>query len=149
MKISIGNDHGGFLLKQEILKYLFDNNIQVIDEGCHNLESCDYPEFAIKVAKDVQSKNCDFGILICTTGIGMSISANKCKGVRAALVNNLESAHLTRQHNDSNIICLGAKYISTQEAISFIEAFINEQFEDGRHANRVKMITKQEEKWEN
>jgi len=139
MKISIGCDHGGFNLKQQVLNYL-QNKYEVIDYGCHSLESCDYPVFAKKVAEDVSNKISDFGVLICTTGIGMSITANKYKGVRAALVTNEESAHLTRMHNNSNIICMGAKFTSYDEAIKYLDAFLNEQFEGGRHQRRVDQI---------
>ena len=140
MKLSIGSDHGGFLLKQQVIDYLKKQNHEVIDYGCNSLDSCDYPLFAKEVAKDVSLEKVDFGILICTTGIGMSITANKFKGVRAALVTNLESAKLTRMHNNSNVICLGAKFTPYEDAIEFIDAFLNEKFEGGRHERRVSLI---------
>ena len=140
MKLSIGSDHGGFLLKQQVIDYLKKQNYEVIDYGCNSLDSCDYPLFAKEVAKDVSLEKVDFGILICTTGIGMSITANKFKGVRAALVTNLESAKLTRMHNNSNVICLGAKFTPYENAIEFIDAFLNEKFEGGRHERRVSLI---------
>lgn len=140
MKLSIGSDHGGFLLKQQVIDYLKKQNHEVIDYGCNSLDSCDYPLFAKEVAKDVSLEKVDFGILICTTGIGMSITANKFKGVRAALVTNLESAKLTRMHNNSNVICLGAKFTPYENAIEFIDAFLNEKFEGGRHERRVSLI---------
>lgn len=140
MKLSIGSDHGGFLLKQQVIDYLKKQNHEVIDYGCNSLDSCDYPLFAKEVAKDVSLEKVDFGILICTTGIGMSITANKFKGVRAALVTNLESAKLTRMHNNSNVICLGAKFTPYEDAIKFIDAFLNEKFEGGRHERRVSLI---------
>lgn len=140
MKLSIGSDHGGFLLKQQVIDYLKKQNHEVIDYGCNSLDSCDYPIFAKEVAKDVSLEKVDFGILICTTGIGMSITANKFKGVRAALVTNLESAKLTRMHNNSNVICLGAKFTPYEDAIEFIDAFLNEKFEGGRHERRVSLI---------
>lgn len=139
MRISIGSDHGGFNLKQQVVEYL-NSKYEVVDYGCYNLDSCDYPEFAKKVANDVSNKESEFGILICTTGIGMSITANKFKDVRAALVTNIESAHLTRMHNNSNVICLGAKFTSYDDAINYIEAFLNEKFEGGRHERRVNQI---------
>ena len=139
MRISIGCDHGGYNLKEQVVKYLQEKH-EVIDYGCHSLESCDYPVFAKKVASDVSSGNCSYGILICTTGIGMSITANKFKNVRAALVTNIESAHLTRMHNNSNVICIGAKFTSYEDAVAYIEAFITEQFEGGRHERRVGLI---------
>lgn len=141
MRISIGCDHGGYNLKEQVVKYLESKqDIEVVDYGCYNLDSCDYPVFAKKVADDVSSNKSTFGILICTTGIGMSITANKFKNVRAALVTNIESAHLTRMHNNSNVICLGAKFTPYEEAIEYIDAFITEQFEGGRHQRRVDQI---------
>lgn len=140
MKISIGSDHGGYTLKKQVVEYLLENNYEVADYGCSGLESCDYPVFAKKVAKDVSLGQADFGILICTTGIGMSICANKFKNVRAALVTNIESAHLTRQHNNSNVICMGAKFTPYEQAIEYVNAFINEKFEGGRHQRRVDQI---------
>ena len=139
MRISIGCDHGGFNLKEQVVKYLQENH-EVIDYGYHSLESCDYPVFAKKVASDVSNGECSYGILICTTGIGMSITANKFKNVRAALVTNIESAHLTRMHNNSNVICIGAKFTSYEDAVAYIEAFITEKFEGGRHQRRVGLI---------
>lgn len=139
MRISIGCDHGGFNLKEQVVKYL-QEKYEVVDYGCYGLDSCDYPVFAKKVADDVSNNKSDFGILICTTGIGMSITANKFKNVRAALVTNLESAHLTRMHNNSNVICLGAKFTPYEEAIAYIDAFLSEKFEGGRHQRRVDQI---------
>ena len=141
MRISIGCDHGGYNLKEQVVKYLESKqDIEVVDYGCYNLDSCDYPVFAKKVANDVSKGESTFGILICTTGIGMSITANKFKNVRAALVTNIESAHLTRMHNNSNVICLGAKFTPYEEATKYIDAFITEQFEGGRHQRRVDQI---------
>ena len=140
MKICFGCDHGGFLLKEEVKKYFASTDIEIIDFGCLDANRVDYPKFGIKVARSVASGECDYGVLICTTGIGMSIVANKIKGVRAALVTNLEAAQLTREHNDSNVICLGAKFTTVDEAISYVETFIKTDFSGGRHENRVKMI---------
>ncbi|MCI5939234.1 MAG: ribose 5-phosphate isomerase B [Acholeplasmataceae bacterium] len=140
MKICIGCDHGGFLLKEQVKKYLENKYGQIIDMGCYSEERCDYPVFAKKVASAVQNHECDFGVLICTTGIGVSICANKFKGVRAALVTNEDVASLSRNHNNSNIICLGAKYTSYDEAIKYIDIFLNAKFEGGRHERRVAQI---------
>lgn len=145
MKISIGSDHGGFSLKEEIVKELKEKNVEVIDQGTYDTTSVDYPIYAEKVCHDVQKGVSNFGVLICTTGIGMCISANKFKGIRAALISNKDSAIMTRKHNNSNVICLGAKYTNTTEAVDWILAFINEQFEGGRHLHRVELIGKQEE----
>ena len=139
MRISIGCDHGGFNLKEQVVEYL-KQKYEVVDYGCFDLNSCDYPVYAKKVASDVSTKASDFGVLICTTGIGMSICANKFKDVRAALVTNEESAHLTRMHNNSNVICMGAKFTPYEEAIKYLDAFLNEQFEGGRHQRRVDQI---------
>ena len=139
MKISIGCDHGGFNLKEQVVKYL-EQKYEVVDYGCFDLSSVDYPVYAKQVASDVSNKVSEFGVLICTTGIGMSICANKFKGVRAALVTNEESAHLTRMHNNSNIICMGAKFTPYEEAIKYLDAFLTEQFEGGRHQRRVDQI---------
>lgn len=140
MKISIGCDHGGFILKEEIKKGLLENGVEVVDCGCYSLDRADYPVHAKDVCKAVQSGECKYGVLVCTTGIGMSIVANKYRGIRAALVTNHESAELTRQHNDSNIICLGAKFTSIEDGLKYVLTFINEEFTYGRHENRVNMI---------
>ena len=140
MKISIGCDHGGFLLKEELKKGLLENGIEVIDCGCNSLDRADYPLHAKGVCKAVQSGEAKYGVLVCTTGIGMSIVANKYRGIRAALVTNYESAELTRQHNDSNVICLGAKFTNYEDGLKYVLTFVNEEFTYGRHENRVNMI---------
>ena len=145
MRISIGCDHGGYHLKESIVKAFKNTDVQLVDRGTFSLESVDYPLYARRVCSDVVNQKRDFGILICTTGIGMSISANKVKGIRAALVHSLDSAILTRQHNDSNIICFGAKYTTMEEALKMIEAFIQEPFQGGRHARRIGLIELEEE----
>ncbi len=145
MKISIGSDHGGFSLKEEIIKELQKQNVEVVDKGTYDTTSVDYPVYAEKVCRDIQKKVSDFGVLICTTGIGMCISANKFKGIRAALVSNKDSAIMTRRHNNSNVICLGARYTSLNDAVDWIMTFVNEKFEGGRHLRRVELIGKQEE----
>lgn len=145
MRISIGSDHGGFFLKQQLVDALRPE-WEFFDEGTYSQESVDYPVYAQQVCDDVVSKKSDLGILICTTGIGMCISANKVKGIRAALVNNVDGAALARQHNDSNVLCLGAKYTPFEEAIKIARAFVNAEFEGGRHERRVGLIQKQEEK---
>ncbi len=145
MKICIGSDHGGFLLKEEVINRLQSKGYEIINHGCFDQSSVDYPVYGIKVARDVANSICDFGILICTTGIGMSIVANKIKGVRAALVTNIEAAKLTREHNNTNVICIGAKYTPIEEAVNYIETFINTDFTYGRHEKRVNMINEVEE----
>ena len=145
MKISIGCDHGGFLLKDKIAKRLASLGHEVIDHGCYDEGRVDYPCYGIKVGKDIQNKVVDYGVLVCTTGIGMSIVANKIKGVRAALVTNLEAAQLTREHNNSNVICLGAKFTTEEDAYQYVEKFISTEFTYGRHTERVNLIMKVEE----
>lgn len=144
MKISIASDHGGFKLKSEVIEKL-KNDYDFIDEGTYDEASTDYPIYASKVALDVQKEKASFGVLICTTGIGMSISANKFKNIRAALVLNHECAKLSREHNDANIICLGSKFVTLEEACDYINTFINSSFQAGRHARRVSLIKTQEE----
>lgn len=146
MIISVASDHGGFQLKSQVVEYLLGKGFQVIDRGCPSIERVDYPEYAKYVCEDIQNKVCDFGVLICTTGVGMSIYANKFVGIRAALVTNLDVAHLTRMHNDSNVICMGAKYTKPEDAFQFVEVFVNEKFEGGRHTKRVCMINDKEKK---
>lgn len=140
MKVSIGCDHGGFLLKEHLKRYLLKTGREVIDQGCYEKSRVDYPDHAVKVAKDVKSGEAQYGILVCTTGIGMSITANKFKGIRAALVTNGEAAVLTREHNDSNIICLGEKFTSFDDGEKFVESFLSTSFTEGRHTERVRKI---------
>lgn len=146
MVISIGSDHGGYKLKEKIADYLQKEGYTVLNRGSEGLESVDYPLYGMRVCKDVQTKESDLGILICTTGVGMTIVANKHKGIRAALVHNPDMARLTREHNDSNVLCFGAKYTSEEEAYLMVKEFINAKFAGERHQRRVEMITKLEEK---
>lgn len=140
MKIAIGSDHAGYQLKEQIIAFLTNENYEVIDQGTYETISVDYPDYATKVAKMVKAKEADFGILICYTGIGMSIAANKFKGIRAALVCNLENASLTRQHNDANILCLSSKDIPIDLAKKMIEVFLTTSFLGERHERRVDKI---------
>jgi len=144
MKISIASDHGGFELKEKVVEHLIQKDYQVFDRGCPSIESVDYPDYAKFVCEDMQRNVCDYGILICTTGIGMTIYANKFHGIRAALVTNLDQAHLTRQHNNSNILCLAAKYTKPTEAFKYIEAYISETFIGGRHQRRIDKISEKD-----
>lgn len=140
MKIAIGSDHAGFLLKEELIKYLTDKNIDVIDKGCYSEERADYPDFGHAVANSIEKNEVNLGILICGSGNGINMSANKHKGVRSALCWKAEIAELARQHNDANIMALPARYISVDEAKKCVDAFINSIFEGGRHADRIKKI---------
>ena len=141
MKISIGCDHGGYLLKEKVVKHLQDKGYDVEDVGCYSLESCDYPVYGKKVAKSVSEGKCDRGIVICTTGIGISITANKFKGVRAALCSDCFSAEATRLHNDANVLALGAGVVGELLALKIVDIFLNTEFSQvERHINRVSQI---------
>ena len=140
MKISIGADHGGYKLKEEIKKYLDEKQIEWIDFGTNSEERVDYPIIAKEVCKSVQNKEADLGIVICKTGYGMSIVANKFKGIRCATCYNEESARFSKLHNDINVLALGAEYISVNEAICIIRMILAAEFEGGRHTERLNMI---------
>ena len=140
MKIAIGNDHGAVELKQHLVKYLEAQGHEVVNLGTDETKSTDYPIYAERVAKAVLSGECRFGILICGTGIGISISANKIHGVRCALCSEPVSAALARQHNDANIVAMGARTIGPVMAEEIVRTFLTEQFEGGRHAIRVGKI---------
>lgn len=140
MKIAIGADHGGFLLKNALLKLLKGLGHAVKDFGCRGPESVDYPDFAAKVAQGVSQGLFDRGILICGTGIGMSIAANKFPNVRAALCHNLFTARLSRQHNDANVLTMGERVIGRGIAEEMVKVWLETPFEGGRHARRVDKI---------
>jgi ribose 5-phosphate isomerase B len=139
-KIAIGSDHAGFELKEVLISYLKTKNIEVVDKGCYSLERVDYPDAAHAVATAVTNNEVTFGILMCGSGNGINMSANKHHGIRAALCWNSEISALARQHNDANILTLPARYISIDEAKRCVDAFLTEQFEGGRHADRIKKI---------
>ena len=151
MKLAIGSDHAGFLLKEKIKAYLQQQEKKlpeksesakrlVKDFGCYSEDRVDYPDFAHSVAEGVERKDFDFGILICGSGNGISMAANKHKGIRSAICWNEELAKLARQHNDANIIALPARFISEDEAMKCVDVFLSEKFEGGRHTERVKKI---------
>lgn len=140
MKIAIGADHGGYNLKEEIKKYLTEKEIEYVDFGTNSEERVDYPVIAKDVCKSVQNKETDFGIVICKTGYGMSIVANKFKGIRCASCYNEESAKFAKLHNDINVLALGAEYVSTNEAICILRMILATEFEGGRHNERLNMI---------
>jgi ribose 5-phosphate isomerase B len=145
-RISLGSDHAGWKLKQVIKEYLHSktglDRLEINDWGCYSEERCDYPDFAHKVAEDVENKKCDFGILICGSGNGINMTANKWSGVRSALCWESEISHMARLHNDANILTLPGRYISEEEAINCVDEFINTNFEGGRHSDRVDKICK-------
>ena len=142
MQLAIASDHAGFDLKAIIIKE-FQNQYQIIDCGCDDSQtSVDYPDFAKKVAESIINKKADFGILICGSGIGISIAANRFKEVRAALCHNQKTAKLARQHNDSNVLCFGARIIKAETAIKMVKASLNTAFEGGRHSKRVEKLSR-------
>ncbi len=140
MKIAIGSDHAGYDLKVTLKKHLRENNHQVKDFGTDEKESVDYPDFAHPVAQDLEAGMSDLGILICGSGNGIMMAANKHEGVRAALAWNEEVAELARQHNDANVLALPARFISEEEGLKITDAFLKAEFEGGRHQRRVSKI---------
>jgi ribose 5-phosphate isomerase B len=138
--IAIGSDHAGFELKEEIIKYLKSKDVRVSDKGCYSAERADYPDFGHAVAMAVLNMEVEVGILMCGSGNGINMSANKHKGIRAALCWNAEIAALARQHNDANILTLPARYMIKEEAFKCVDVFLNEKFEGGRHQQRVEKI---------
>ena len=141
MKLSIGSDHGGYAYKEAVKEHLISQGHEVIDCGCFGAESVDYPEFGIAAAELVRDGKVDRGIVICTTGIGMSIAANKVRGIRCALCGDLKSAELTRRHNDSNVLAMGAGIIPLSLALEITDVWLSTEFEGGRHARRIGIIT--------
>ncbi len=139
-KVAVGSDHAGFEYKNRLAAYLRERGYEVTDVGCDSEESCHYPIFAHRLCSLIQDGKCDAGILICGTGIGMSIAANKHKGIRAAACSEAFSARLTREHNDANVLCLGARVIDYPTAQSLSELFLTTEFVGGKHATRVAML---------
>lgn len=135
--VSIGTDHGGIEIRRHLIAFLQKGGYQVIDHGVDSTDSVDYPDYAKLVGGDVAAGKADLGVLICRTGVGMSIAANKIAGVRAALVHNEEDARLSREHNNANVICFGASHEDAPTAQKFLDIFLHAQFEGGRHARRV------------
>ncbi len=138
--IAIGSDHGGYKLKEEIKKYLEEKKLPYKDLGCMSEESVDYPNIAKEVAKEVQTKNCDRGILICRSGIGMAICANKFRGIRCTPCHNEYTAKYSKLHNNSNILAIGADDVSVNEAICILRMWLATEYEGGRHEERLKLI---------
>lgn len=138
--LAIGADHGGYKLKEEIKKYLEEKEIEYKDFGTYSEERVDYPDIAKEVAKSVQSKECDKGILICRSGYGMSMVANKFKGIRSAPCFEETAAKFSRMHNNSNILALGADYVTTSKAIQIVRMWLATEFEGGRHSERLALI---------
>ena len=147
MKIAVGSDHGGVELKEEIKKFLKDEGYEFKDFGTNSTESCDYPDYALPVAEAVVAKEYDLGILICGTGIGIGIAANKVPGIRAALCSDTFSAHATREHNNANILTLGQRVVGPGLAIDIVKTFLNTEFEGERHQKRIDKIAEIEKKY--
>jgi ribose 5-phosphate isomerase B len=142
MKIAIGSDHAGFELKEKVKQHLVKKGHEVDDKGTDSTESVDYPDFAQKVAHEVASKNAEYGVLVCGSGIGMAITANKVRGIRAANVSTEVEAQLSREHNDANIVTIGARILKETPAIDIVERFLNTAFAHGRHDQRIAKIAK-------
>ncbi|SJZ48284.1 ribose 5-phosphate isomerase B [Selenihalanaerobacter shriftii] len=141
MKVALGSDHGGYEIKEEVKTYLEEVGIKYKDFGTYSTESVDYPDVATPVAKAVSNEEFDRGVLICGTGIGMSITANKFKGVRAALCHDLFSAKATRSHNDSNVLTMGERVIGKGLALEIVKVWLETEFDGGRHLRRINKIT--------
>lgn len=146
MKIAFGCDHVGFELKSVIIEHLISRGCAVEDMGCDGRERVDYPVYAGKVARAVASGECDLGVLICGTGVGISIAANKVRGIRAAVCSEPYSAELTRRHNNANIIAFGSRVVGPDLAIMIVDHFLDAEFEGGRHQKRLDMISEMETK---
>ncbi|OGR00789.1 MAG: ribose 5-phosphate isomerase B [Deltaproteobacteria bacterium RIFOXYD12_FULL_55_16] len=140
MKIALGCDHGGLSLKAEVVKLLLELGHVVADQGCHSDESVDYPDFARAVCVQVQNGSCERGILICGTGVGMSMAANRFEGIRAGLGNELFTAQMSREHNDANVLCLGARVIGPGLAGEIVRTWVSTEFAGGRHQRRIDMF---------
>ena len=147
MKIAIGCDHGGIVLKDSVLEVLKEKNIEVIDTGCFDTSSVDYPDYALKVAELVSSGEVDSGIIMCGTGIGISIAANKVKGIRAAVCHDMFTAEMCKRHNNANILSLGGRVISPKLAKDMVRIWLDSEFEGDRHINRLNKIKDIETKY--
>lgn len=144
--IAIGSDHAGFTLKQEVVSHLREKGLEIMEMGCTDGSSCDYPEVAREVCEKVTSGEAELAILVCGTGLGISIAANKCKGIRAAVCTDCYMAKYTRLHNDANVLCLGGRVIGGGLACEIVDTFLAASFEGGRHQRRVDQIAKLEER---
>ncbi len=147
MKVAFGCDHGGFVAKQAVFDYFKANGIEFKDFGTFSEESCDYPDFALPVSESVAKGEFDYGVLICGTGIGMSIVANKVNGIRCAHVTDEFSAEMTRRHNNTNIIALGARITKVEDIVKYVQIFLTTPFDGGRHQNRINKIQSVEDKY--
>jgi ribose 5-phosphate isomerase B len=146
MKLAIASDHGGFDLKKEILSFLKQKNIEAADLGPENTVSVDYPDYAVKVAEAVSTGRADAGLLLCGTGVGMCIAANKFKNVRAAVVEDIFSAKMAKEHNNANILCLGGRVVDAKKAKELVAVWLDTKYEGGRHDRRLDKIREIEKK---
>ena len=140
-KITVGCDHAGLNLKKIVIAHLEERGFEVLDVGTHSTDSCDYPQIAHELCKNIQDGKTELGILVCGTGIGMSMAANKHRGIRAAACSDTFSARLTRVHNDANVLCFGERVVGMGLALDLVDAFVDAEFEGGKHQRRVDMIT--------
>ncbi len=140
MKIAIASDHGGFALKEQVKAHLTERNLEVLDLGTHSEESVDYPAYGKACGEAVVSGDADLGIVVCGTGIGISIACNKVKGVRCGLCTSVEMAHLTKQHNNANVLALGGRTTAPELAMAIVDEWLDTEFEGGRHQRRVDML---------
>lgn len=140
MKIVIGSDHGGIHLKEVLKQHLAERGLEVSDAGTYTEESCDYPDIALKVCREITAGKAERGILVCGTGIGMSMAANKIKGIRAACCSDTFSAKFTRLHNDANVLCFGGRVVGPGLALELVDAFLDNEFEGGRHQRRIDKV---------
>ena len=147
MKIAIGCDHGGIVLKSAVLEVLNEKGIDSEDLGCFTNDSVDYPDYALKVAEEVSQGKADLGIILCGTGIGISIAANKVKGIRAAVAHDLFTAEMCKRHNNANILAMGGRVISPELAKDMVRIWLDSEFEGGRHLNRINKISEIEQKY--
>jgi len=137
----MGSDHAGYLVKDMIVDHLKQHNIEITDLGCNTPDSVDYPDYAKKVCAEILQDRADFGILVCGTGIGMSMAANKIVTIRAALCNDVYAAEMTRKHNDANVLCLGARTVNTSIVRDIVNIFLKTEFEGGRHETRIRKFS--------
>ncbi len=144
LRIAIGSDHGGVDQKEVVIKHLKEKGYEVLDVGTNSHDSCHYPIYGAEVARHVANKDCDFGIVICTSGEGISMAANKIKGVRCGIGYNDEVSKLMRQHNNANVISFGAKFMKDEDVVRRVDIFLSTEFEGGRHQTRVDMISELE-----
>ncbi len=144
--LAIGSDHGGYALKQAVMKHLSERGIEYRDFGTYSEESCDYPDFGEAVGRAVASGECERGIVICGTGIGISIAANKVRGVRCALCGDCFSAEMTRRHNDANVLAMGARVLGEGLALKIVDTFLDTGFDGGRHARRIAKLAEIEQR---